>query len=129
MTKQEHTLQTLARLDPDYLAFAAALPPEMTDAIEPLPEGLADDVIALLQEERSELSGWFAAQSTPAPPDRFILDPLTAAGTLTAILFLLRSHIKIEGKYFSFEHKPMESDLLKSVLDKLGFFMDPKLKP
>ena len=128
MLKQEQTLQTLAQLDPEYLAFAASLPPEMSDATETLPEGLADDVLALLQAERPGLSGWLAAQSATSPPDRF-LDPLTAAGTLTAILFLLRSHIKIEGKYFSFEHKPMESDLLKTVLDKLGFFMDPKLKP
>ena len=128
MLKQEQTLQTLAQLDPDYPAFAAALPPEVTGTIEPLPEGLANDVLALLQAERPELSGWLAARSATSPPDRF-LDPLMAAGTLTAILFLLRSHIKIEGKYFSFEHKPMESDLLKSVLDKLGFFMDPKLKP
>ncbi|MCL1873646.1 MAG: hypothetical protein FWF85_05975 [Clostridiales bacterium] len=129
MLKQEQTLQTLAQLDPDYLAFAAALPPEMSGAAETLSEGLVDDVLALLQAERPELSGWLAGQSTPAPPDRFILDPLTAAGTLTVILFLLRSHIKIEGKYFSFEHKPMESDLLKTVLDKLGPFMGAKVKP
>jgi hypothetical protein len=50
-------------------------------------------------------------------------------GTLTAILFLLRSHIKIKGKYFPFEHKPIDSDLLKTVLDKLGFIMGAKEKP
>ena len=129
MTKQEKTLQTLARLDPGYPAFAAALPPELTNAAGSLPEGLAADVLALLQAERPELSAWLAAQSAAAPPDRFILDPLTAAGTLTAILFLLRSHIKIKGKHFSFEHKPIDSDLLKTVLDKLGFIMGAKEKP
>jgi len=90
---------------------------------------LADDVLALLQAERPELSGWLAARSATSPPDRFTLDPLTAVGTLTAILFLLRSHIKIKGKHFSFEHKPIDSDLLKTVLDKLGFLVGAKEKP
>jgi len=123
MSTPEHTLLTLARIDPDYPTFAAEIPPEITDTKEQLPEGLADDVIALLQTERPELSAWLKAQSSTSPPDKFTLDPLTAAGTLTAILFLLRSHIKFEGKRFSFEHKPMDSDLLKKVLDKLGFLV------
>ena len=121
MTTLEQKLQTLACLDPDYPAFASDLPPEaLCVGDNPLPDGLAEDVIALLRAERPELSDWLDAQPTTAASAKMGVDPLAAAGVLAAILFLLRSHIKIKGKYFTFEHKPMDNDLLGKVLSKLG---------
>ena len=130
MTTPEQILQTLARIDPDYPAFAAALPPEtLRVADELLPEGLAEDVIALLKAERPELSGWIDAQSRAEPPEKLAVDPLAAAGVLAAILFLLRLDIKIKGKHFSIVHKRMESELLAKVLDKLGLLFGGRAEP
>jgi len=78
----------------------------------------------VLQLEKPEMFNQILAQ----PPrgsslEKFSIDPLAAAGTLAAILFLLRTHIRIEGKYFYFEHKPMDNKLLEKVLDTLkGIF-------
>ena len=119
MTNHEYTLRTLARLDPDFPGFAAALPPELDSADTALPSGLAGDVLTLLRAERPELSGWLDAQGSAAPPETLVVDPLAAVSVLAAVLFLLRSHIKVEGKHFSFEHKPMGDDLLTKVLDAL----------
>ena len=119
MTTPEQTLQALADLDPDYPAFAAALPPEISHSGAPLPEGLAEEVTALLRAERPELSVWLDARAA-GRTDRLAVDPLAAAGVLTAIVFLLRSHIRIEGKHFSFIHEPEDVGLVKSVLEKLS---------
>ena len=118
----EQTLQSLAQLDPDYPIFTAALPSEFTGADSALPAGLAEDVIALLRTEQPELSGWLDEQPS-ASLDKLAVDPLLTAGALAAILFLLRSHIKITGKQIFFEHKPMDSDLLGKVIEKLASFM------
>ena len=117
MTSTEQTLRILARSDPDYPAFAADLPPDIFPGAAALPEGFADDVASLIREERPELSTWMdTAQSSDLPPQKLAFDPLAAAGVLSAIVFLLRSHIKIEGKHFSFEHTPLESEGLNKVL-------------
>jgi len=130
MTITEKTLQKLAQLDPDYPAFAAALPTEALQiAGASLPEGLVEDVTALLRVERPELSAWLDAQLSTQTPDKFAVDPLMAAGVLTGILFLLRSHIKFEGKRFTFEHKPMDSELLKAVLNKLTLLFGGTTEP
>jgi len=122
MRTPEQTLQSLAQLDPDFAAFTASFPQELAGADNALPNGLAEDVIALLCTEQPELSSWLDA-SASAPPEKFAVDPLLAAGVVTSILFLLRSHIKIEGKHFSFEHQPMDNDLLKKVLDSVSSIM------
>jgi len=120
-------LQTLARLDLDFPNFAAALPPEIARMEADLPPALSENVLALLRAERPELAPWLDAQDgAPAPADT--LGPLEAAGAMAAVLFLLRSHIKIKrvpgGKwYFLFEHAPAGNDLLQKVLETLkGFF-------
>ena len=130
MTTTEKTLQALALLDPDFPAFAAALTSEeLQIANSALPEGLAEDVTTLLRTERPELSGWLDAQPSTQPKDKLAVDPLAAAGVLAAILFLLRSHIKFKGKHFTFEHKPMESELLKAVLNKLSLMFGGTSEP
>ena len=125
MTTPDQTLYNLARLDPDYPAFAAAFSPERIRADDAPVADLADDVIEWLRAERPELSAWLDEQPS-APPGRFGIDPLAAAGALTAILFLLRSHIRFEGKRFFFEHKPEDSDVIKKVLDKLSGILGGK---
>jgi len=122
MRTPEQTLQALARLDPDFDTFAADFSPELTGADASLPEGLAEEVIDLLRDERPELSGWLDA-SESAPPGKFAIDPLVAAGVMTSIVFLLRSHIKFEGKHFSFEHEAMDSETIRKVLDFLSTVM------
>ena len=127
MSNLEQTIQTLARLDPDYQAFIAALPPDVSDI--DLPGGLVDDVADLLQRENPELFSRILAQ----PPrsrslEKFGIDPLVATVTLAAILFLLRTHIKIVGKNFIFEHKPMDNKLLEKVLDTLKSILPTSTK-
>jgi len=120
MPTPEQTLQSLAELDPDYTAFMAQFPYELTDVTEPLPEGFADDVISLLRTERPELSKWFDMHKSNHPPDKLFVDTAIGAGlALAAIVFLLRSHIKIEGTHFSIEHKPIDSDSLAKILGVL----------
>jgi len=119
MPTPEQTLQKLAGLDLDYPAFIAKLPAELTQTTKPLPEGLADDMLALLREERTELSEWLDKQSDDSPPDKFCIDPGSGLA-LAAILFLLRTHIRFTGPHFIIEHKPMDSDLLKKVIDTLN---------
>jgi len=123
MPTPEQTLEALASLDPDYPAFAAQLPDELKRFAKPLPDGLAADVIILLRAERPELSKWLDMPASGAPPAKFSADSETVM-LLAAILFLLRTHIKFEGKDFLFEHKPMDSDLLKKVLDALNYFLN-----
>ena len=122
MPTPEQTLQTLARLDPDFPGFAAAIAPGLAGRLHTLPPGLAEDTIALLQAERPELAAWLDVRAT-VPPDKLNIDPLTTVGTLAAIMFLLRAHIKIESNSFYFEHKPMDSELVKKVLDVLKNMM------
>ena len=117
MTTTEQTLRTLATNDPDFPRFAAALPPELADHAA-LPDTLSEDVLAVLRRERPELAPWLDAQKG-ASAAKFSVDPETF-GILAAILFLLRSHIKIEGSKFLIEHKPMGDELLKKVLDTLA---------
>jgi len=126
MTTPEQTLQTLAALDPDYPAFAAALPPEALPAGHaPLPEGFAEDVIALLETQRPELSPWLGLSPSTPVPEKMAVD-LLGVSVLAAILFLLRTHIKIKGKHFIIEHKPMGDALLEKVLGKLSSLLGDK---
>ena len=120
MPTTEQMLHSLAELDPDYSAFMAQLPDGLTGVTEPLPEGFAGDVISLLRAERPELSKWFDMQQSNPPPSRLLIDTAIGAGlALVAIVFLLRTHIKIEGTHFSIEHKPIDSDSLTKILDIL----------
>ena len=126
MFTPEQTLQNLARLDPDFPAFAALLPNELTRAAETLPEGLAADILTLLREERPELSKWLDAQPSSPPPAKFIVESATGVGLLLAALFLVRTHIKVEGVNFKIEIKPMSSKLLIKVLETFKDILSSK---
>jgi len=128
MTTPEQTLQTLATLDPDYPAFIASLPPNiLPTTVTSLPNGMAEDIISLLKTERPELTPWLDSHSAAPTSAKQAFGPLeTTAIVLGAILFLLRSHIKIQGEHFLFEHKPMNNTLLGKVLDKLAVLLGGK---
>jgi hypothetical protein len=57
------------------------------------------------------------------PPQRFGAD-LLSAGLLVAVVFLLRAHIRFEGKarglVFTVKHKPGDSQTLTALLNKLS---------
>ena len=128
MPTTEQKLLALAQLDSDYSAFTASLPVGLAGADAQLPDGLAEDVLALLQAERPELSDLLNAQLPASPPSKAAVDPLALSAVLGAILFLLQSHIKIEGENFIFEHPPIDNDLLKRILDNIMAFLGIKPK-
>jgi len=129
MPNPEQTLQALAKIDTDYQVFIAQLPDEIASVANPLPAGFADDVISLLRAERPELSKWFDMQQSNPPPSKLIVDSAIGAGfALAAIVFLLRTHIRIEGKHFFIEHKPEDVSLLTKVLDVLRGILGGKPK-
>jgi hypothetical protein len=138
MTSPEQTLQFLAGLDPDYLAFVDDCSLESVLSNTPYSDSLVEDVLSLLRDERPDLSVWLDTQpgfpmTTPQIEQTFAVDPITTAGVLAAIVFLLRTHIKYErtknGKWsFRIEHKPAEDGLLKRVLDSLDSLLNGKGK-
>jgi len=129
MPTPEQTLHSLAELDPDYSAFMAQLPDELTGVTEPLPEGFADDVISLLRAERPELSKWFDMQQSNPPPAKLLINTAIGAGlALAAIVFLLRTHIEIKGKHFTLKHEPIDSESLAKILDVLRDILSGKSK-
>ncbi|MCL2337408.1 MAG: hypothetical protein FWC60_08315 [Firmicutes bacterium] len=142
MTNAEQTIKFLARLDPDYHTFVSDLPPELSHTTTALPEGLAEEVVALLRAEQPKLFEKLDihADASPGRPGFDPLSgdhvtkgmvtaiPLLAAPTLSvalvsAIIFLLQTHFKIDinivGNHFIIDHPPIDNEQLKSVLDKL----------
>jgi hypothetical protein len=70
--------------DINFTVFVASLPSEIAKSTEPLPEGLAEDVLAVLKTERLELVGILSdlqsaqpSSQQSAPSSRFALAPLT----------------------------------------------------
>jgi len=125
MPTPEQTLQTLANLHPDYPTFAKSLPNELTHTTKPLPQGLATDVLTLVKRESPELSKFLDMQQDTHQPSKFFPGATTVL-PLVAILFLLRSHIKLELPNFTLEHKPMGDDLFKKIIDTLNKYMGSK---
>ena len=119
MTTPKRVLETLAIHDPDFATFAATIPSEIVNQTT-VSDELAADILSYLQNQQPELTFWLDAHSaTTANADKFDLDP-AAISTIAAILFLLRSRIKIEGKGFIFEHKPLGDVLLERILKTLS---------
>ena len=124
MNANEQIILKLARLDPDFPKFEASFPADvLRQTGAPLPDGLADDIIVLLKNERSDLGTWLDAQAcateVEAEPAQMAIDPLAAAGVLAAIVFLLGSYIEYRGNKFRFIKKPTDSEILMKILDKL----------
>jgi hypothetical protein len=123
-----HRLTALARSDPDFDAFArrcAGLlePPAGPGSADAQARALAGEALAVLGQS-PEMARRLEHLSRAPPPERFDGGTL-AVPALVAILFLLRTHIRIErhpdGRWAChIEHKPADSKLLTALLQKLA---------
>jgi hypothetical protein len=100
-------LHTLAAANPDFATFQAKFPAAPTSA--DLNPEILQDTLAVLNENPQQA----------ATCKSFVTG--TEVGTLVAVAFLLRTHIKLErtstGKWrFLIEHKPADSKLLTALL-------------
>lgn len=124
MATPEQILQALAQSNPDFLAFASGLGSE-TGAVQ-LPAELLEDTLTVLGEDPQQAMAITALSQSGAASKSFMTSGEVA--TLLAVAFLLRTHIKVErganGKWkFLAEHKPGDSKLLTTLLQKLEAWM------
>jgi len=120
----EQTLQTLAHLHPDYPTFAKNFPTNILPTTNPLPEGLAADVLTLIKKESPELASFIDAPQA-SQPTKFFPGAETVL-PLVAILFLLRSHIEIKLPGVTIVQPPMGDKLVEKIIDMLGKYMGGK---
>lgn len=115
-------LHTLAVADPDYPMVAQQLAPLALVAL-PSDEqaAVARAALEVLGEDPQHAAAMVALLNQP--PQRFDAG-LLSASLLVAVVFLLRTHIRLEGKTrgltFTIEHKPADSQLLTALLNKLA---------
>jgi len=124
MPTPEQTLQALAAIHPDYPTFAKNFP-NIPHPTNPLPESLTTDILTFIKKESPELSLFLDNPQAAALPQKFFPGAETVL-PLVAILFLLRSHIKIDLPSFTLEHKPMGDDLLKKIVETLNKYIGGK---
>lgn len=118
-------LHRLAVADPDFLAEKkrlASLTHLTLSAAEQT--ALAQETLAVLRESPEQKQAIRTLTENHEPAKNYDGGLLTA-GVLVAIVFLLRSHIKVkrhnDGRLeFLFEHKPADSKLLSQLLDRLA---------
>ncbi len=116
-------LHTLAAADPDYPKIAKQLAPL---ALLPLPSdeqaAIAHAMLEVLGQDPQRAPAMISLLNHP-PPQHFEVD-LLSAGLLVAVVFLLRTHIRFEGKFrdlaFTVEHKTADSQALSDLLNKLS---------
>jgi hypothetical protein len=118
-------LQTIAVSNPDYAAFQVNHA-DMWGTDKSLPTELIQDTLSVLAEDPN-LSSPIEALSNNLEA-RKSFSPGGEVVTLIAVVFLLRTHIKLKrntsGKWeFIIEHKPGDSKLMLGVLKKLGDWM------
>ncbi len=122
-TQALNLLHTLAAADPDYPPVAQQLAPLALVALSPDEQaGIARATLEVLNDD-PQRSPAIAALLNRPPPQVFGTD-LLSAGLLVAVVFLLRAHIRFEGKarglVFTVEHQPGESPALSALLHKLS---------
>ena len=91
-----------------------------------LPTELLEDTLAVLGEDPQQVMAITALSQSAASSKSFMTGGEVA--TLLAVAFLLRTHLKVErgttGKWkFLAEHKPGDSKLLTTLLQKLEAWM------
>lgn len=116
-------LHTLAAADPDYPAIAKQLAPLALVSLPPDEQAtIAHVTLEVIGKDPQTASALTSLLEQP-PPQRFETG-LLSAGLLVAVVFLLRSHIRIEGRArdlkFTFEHRPSDSQALTALLNKLA---------
>ena len=116
-------LHTLAATDPDYPPVAQQLAPLALVALSPDEQAeIARATLEVLNEDPQRSPAITALLNRP-PPQVFGTD-LLSAGLLVAVVFLLRTHIRFEGKarglVFTVEHQAGDSQTLSALLNKLS---------
>lgn len=119
--QQRQILHALATTHPDFADFVNHF--TFTSNHE-LPAELLNDTLAFLHENPEQAIILDAIQQQADHHHSFHIDVETI-GTIVAIMFLLRTHIKLErnehGKWtFLLENKPNNNSLLSSLLEKLN---------
>jgi hypothetical protein len=112
-TQALNLLHTLAAADPDYPPIAQQLAPLALVSLSPDEQAeIARATLEVLKEDPHQ-----------PPPQRFGAD-LLSAGLLVAVVFLLRTPIRFEGKARSLavimDHQPSDSQALTALLNKLS---------
>ena len=120
----QQILQIIAASNPDFAAFRADFADVASNAA--LPADVLTDTLAVLGEDPQTAAAITALSNNPNASKSFVTGGEVAA--VFAVAFLLRTHIKLErtttGKWkFSIEHKPADSKLLTSLLQKLEEWM------
>jgi hypothetical protein len=116
-------LHTLAAADPDYPPAAQQLAPLALVALSPDEQAeIARATLEVLNDDPQRSPAITDLLNRP-PPQRFGAD-LLSAGLLVAVVFLLRAHIRFEGKarslVFTVDHQPGDSPTLSALLHKLS---------
>lgn len=122
-TQALNLLHTLAAADPDYPPIAQQLAPLALLSLSPDEQAeIAHATLEVLNEDPQQSPAMIALLNQP-PPQRFGAD-LLSAGLLVAVVFLLRTHIRFQGKArtlaFTIEHQPADSQALTALLNKLS---------
>jgi hypothetical protein len=122
-TQALNLLHTLAAADPDYPPVAQQLAPLALVALSPDEQAeIARATLEVLNDDPQRSPAITALLNRP-PPQRFGAD-LLSAGLLVAVVFLLRAHIRFEGKarslVFTIEPKPGDRPTLTALLHKLS---------
>lgn len=120
----QQILQIIATSNPDFAAFRADFADVISNAT--LPADVLTDTLAVLGEDPQTAVAIEALRNNPNASKSFVTGGEIA--TLLAVTFLLRTHIKFEGRItnklkFLIEHKPADSKLLTSLLAKLEAWM------
>jgi hypothetical protein len=122
-TQALNLLHTLAADDPDYPRIAKQLAPLVLLSLPPNEQAIiTHTTLEVLSEDPQRVPAIISLLDDP-PPQRFDTD-LLRASLLVAVVFLLRTHIRIEGKArdltFTIGHKPSDSETLTALLTKLA---------
>ncbi len=122
-TQALNLLHTLAAADPDYPRIAKQLAPlAVLSLTSDEQAAITHATLEVLGEDPQRAPAMSALLNSP-PPQRFDAG-LLSAGLLAAVVFLLRTHIRFEGKVrgltFTIEHKPADSPALTALLKRLA---------
>ncbi len=130
---KKHILRALAQQDPAYAAFEAdwkdvlpktECPGELAEAVLEL--AARDPAVAAMADDYAENMEGAGTYAVPGLPE---------IGVFIAVLFLLRTHIKIrrntDGKWeFLLEHKEMAQEPIEKIAEMLmKLFSSPAGKP
>jgi hypothetical protein len=125
-TQALNLLHTLAAADPDYPRIAKQLAPLVLLPLTPDVQAvIAHATLEVLGEDPQRVPAMLSLLNHP-PPQRFDTG-LLRASLLVAVVFLLRTHIRIEGKArglaCTIEHKPADSKALTALLNRLSVLL------